>query len=309
MKNYHQDPRALNVPRYLSPFFESLSRSLTDADRELSEAYRDHGYVVLDVPVIDTDTVDRVVSELDGRYDDVQTGHDTPNRKLDAWRESEAVVEVANAPSVLRALEVLYGRRAFPFQTLNFLVGTEQGAHSDTVHFHSIPHRFMAGVWVALEDIHPDSGPLVVYPGSHKLPCYDPFDLAIEAKWEAHHEYEAAIEAIVGAFGLEPRPLTLKRGQAVIWEANLLHGGSMVRDTTRTRLSQATHYYFEDCTYYQPAVSEPFVGRLSLKRVEAVGSGRVVPNLYRGRPVEEWSKGPSGLRRMLARFTGGGRGE
>jgi Phytanoyl-CoA dioxygenase (PhyH) len=303
MKNYLHDARALNVPQYLSPFFESLTDSLDDTDRALSEAYRDDGYVILDDPVVDAATVDRVIAELDGHYDDAQTGYATPNRKLDAWRTSEAVAEVANAPSVLRALEVIYGRRAFPFQTLNFLLGTQQKAHSDTVHFHSIPHRFMAGVWVALEDIHPDSGPLVIYPGSHKLPCYDPFDLGIEATWEAHHEYEAAIEAIVDVCGLRPQPLTLKRGQAVIWEANLLHGGSKVRDPGRTRLSQATHYYFEDCVYYQPAVSEPFMGRLSLKRVEAVGSGRVIPNLYRGQPVEEWSSRPSGLRRMLARFT------
>lgn len=59
-------------------------------------------------------------------------------------------------------------------------------------------------------------------------------------------------------------------------------------DPERTRLSQASHYYFEDCFYDPPAVSDPFVGRLSLKSVQEVGTGRAVPNLYRGRPVEEW---------------------
>ncbi len=41
------------------------------------------------------------------------------------------------------------------------------------VHFNSIPQRFMCGVWVAMEDIAPDNGPLHYYPGSHKLPFYD----------------------------------------------------------------------------------------------------------------------------------------
>ena len=33
----------------------------------------------------------------------------------------------------------------------------------------------MCGVWVALEDITEDNGPLHYYPGSHRLPDYDAF--------------------------------------------------------------------------------------------------------------------------------------
>ncbi|NJN44140.1 MAG: phytanoyl-CoA dioxygenase family protein, partial [Anaerolineae bacterium] len=57
-----------------------------------------------------------------------------------------------------------------PFQTLDFRVGSEQRAHPDTVHFNSYPPRFLAGVWVALEDVGEDNGTLFYYPGSHKLP-------------------------------------------------------------------------------------------------------------------------------------------
>jgi hypothetical protein len=35
----------------------------------------------------------------------------------------------------------------------------------------------------------------------------------------------------------------LRRGLAVVWAANLLHGGSPIHDPTRTRGSQVTHYY------------------------------------------------------------------
>jgi len=34
------------------------------------------------------------------------------------------------------------------------------------------PEGYLVGAWVAVEDIHPDSGPLVYYPGSHRLPYY-----------------------------------------------------------------------------------------------------------------------------------------
>lgn len=308
MRDYQHDPRALNLPLVFSPFFESLARAAgwSSEDHRLGEAYREQGYVVLEHPVVDSATIDRALADLEGRYDDAATGYDQPSRKQDAWRFSDAVGAIARAPRVLQALEMLHGRRAFCFQTLNFRIGTRQRAHSDTVHFHSIPQHFMAGVWVALEDIHPDSGPLVVYPGSHVLPVLDPFDLDLDATWDSYREYETAIEAVVEAMDLEPHPLLLKRGQAVIWAANLIHGGSAVADGSRTRLSQASHYYFEDCVYYQPAASDPFVGRLALKDVREVGTGRLVPNLYRGRPVEEWlpRRGKGGVLGRLTRRTG-----
>ena len=295
----------MNVPWVFSPFFEAslASSGLTAEQVHAARAYRAKGYLVLEEPVVDEEVLDRAVRDMEGRYTDTQTGYSEPSRKLDAWRELPSVAQVARSAVVLETLELLYGRPAFPFQTLNFERGTQQRAHSDTIHFHSVPARFMAGVWVALEDIHPDSGPIVVYPGSHVLPVFDPFDLGFEATWDNHDLYEDAIGAIVDAAGLEPLSLPLRKGQAVIWAANLLHGGEAVRDPGRTRLSQASHYYFEDCFYYQPGASDPLVGRLALKDVEEVGTGRRVPNLYRGRPVEEWlaPRGSGVLDRLLRR--------
>jgi ectoine hydroxylase-related dioxygenase (phytanoyl-CoA dioxygenase family) len=305
MKDYKTDPRALNLPLVFSPFFEQLiaSSGLSGSDVQLARHYREHGYVVLEDPVVSEETIDRVLADLEGRYDGFATGYDVPSRKQDAWHDSEAVAALAHAPRAVDLLSRLYGRRAFPFQTLNFRMGTQQHAHSDTVHFHSVPQNFMAGVWVALEDIHPDSGPLVIYPGSHTLPVLDPFDLNIDALWSCYLEYEEAMEAVVAALELEPHDVILERGQAVVWAANLIHGGSAVRDPQRTRLSQVTHYYFDDCVYYQPAVSDPFMGKLAMKEVEEVGTRRLVPNLYRGRPAEEWlqAKTTGILARLLRR--------
>ena len=77
---------------------------------------------------------------------------------------------LATAPKVLALLDELYGREPLPFQTLNFRRGTQQAPHSDALHFSTIPAGFMCGVWVALEDMDMDNGPLVYYPGSHLLP-------------------------------------------------------------------------------------------------------------------------------------------
>ena len=38
----------------------------------------------------------------------------------------------------------------------------------------------MCGVWMALEDVHEDNGPLHYYPKSHKLPFYEMSDMGIK---------------------------------------------------------------------------------------------------------------------------------
>ena len=77
-------------------------------------------------------------------------------RTQDLWRISPAVKSIGISAPVLDLLERLYGRRPFPFQTLNFRVGTQQATHADSIHFASLPENFMCGVWVALEDIDMD---------------------------------------------------------------------------------------------------------------------------------------------------------
>jgi hypothetical protein len=78
------------------------------------------------------------------------------------------------------ALAELYGRARRPFQTLNFNWGTEQAVHSDSIHFNSEPFGLMCGVRLKLEDIGPEQGPLVCYPGSQDLPemNFEDFGLA-----------------------------------------------------------------------------------------------------------------------------------
>ena len=46
---------------------------------------------------------------------------------------------IASNVNILRLLQMLYSRRCFPFQTLNFPVGTQQPRHTDSVHFSSAP--------------------------------------------------------------------------------------------------------------------------------------------------------------------------
>jgi hypothetical protein len=232
------------------------------------EVFDRDGVLVFD-PKIPTKTIDRAIA-------DVELGlprrwlpflrREPPwdvGRATDAWAMSDNVKAIAVASAVLDLLGTLYGRQARPFQTLNFKFGTQQRPHADAVHFNTDPPGLMCGVWVAMEDIDDDCGPLVYYPGSHKLPYASPSHVGIKIEpgqeavsqeaYQAH--YEPYIEQLLEREGIQPRYATLSKGQAVVWAANLLHGGSPVRVPGRTRRSQVTHYFFEGSRLWTPLLS------------------------------------------------------
>ena len=179
-------------------------------------------------------------------------------RIQDAWRFSENVRQLATAPKIMETLENLYGRKPFAFQTLNFQFGTQQMAHSDTIHFNSLPEGYMCGIWTALEDITDDAGPLEYWTGSEKLPIYDYQDLGIETSNNPDKDYaiyEQKIQKVLQDANLKPVRVLARKGDSFIWDANLIHGGSKVDNVGKTRWSQVTHYYFEDCKYLIPRLS------------------------------------------------------
>jgi hypothetical protein len=227
-------------------------------------------------------------------------------RVQDAWTFDEDVRAIASNDEIRALLGRLYGRAAFPFQTLNFPVGTQQPLHTDAVHFSSIPERFMCGVWLAMEDIGETAGPLVYLPGSHRWPILHNITIGRRGHGaplaSAQKPYEDAWSAMVAASGIEPQHFHARKGQALIWCANLLHGGSFQTDPTLTRWSQVTHYFFDDCIYYTPAFSDETVGKLDIRRITDASDGTVRPNRFLGEIVEPPAPPPLSRTRRLRRW-------
>ena len=85
-----------------------------------------------------------------------------------------------------------------------------------------------------------------------------------------YREYQDALQEAITRRGLKRRLALLKRGEAVLWAASLLHGGTPVMDLNRTRLSQASHYFIapgprEDQSYWVPSVSRYSARQIHLK--------------------------------------------
>jgi ectoine hydroxylase-related dioxygenase (phytanoyl-CoA dioxygenase family) len=237
-----------------------MQRTGTAVPSDIREKYDRDGYLILEDVGVPEEVLDGILAGLADKYSPETRIEDnvvyTATRVQDAWRISEQVRQVARSPKVLELLEDLYGRRPLPFQTLNFHVGTQQATHSDALHFNSMPGGYMCGVWVALEDIDMDNGPLVYYPGSHKLPELTMQAIGAEPKEEEYPKYERHIQEMIERDGLQPAYATIRKGQALVWASNLLHGGAPQHDPERTRLSQVTHYFFEGCKYYTPMLTD-----------------------------------------------------
>jgi len=201
-------------------------------------AYENDGYLIYDFGFSD--------ELLESLADATKSMLGKHRRVQDMWRVNDAVKSLGAHADVLAFLSKIYDRRAFPFQTLNFCVGTQQETHADSIHFSAVPERFMCGVWVALEDIDMENGPLHYYVGSHERPYATISDIETQADGDMIEFFANASKPYKKKYGV------IEKGKAVIWAANVLHGGDPIIDDTRTRLSQVTHYYFDDCFYMTP---------------------------------------------------------
>ena len=288
----------LGVPLVETPFFEEIAKgsSFDDETLRIAKALNQDGIAVFRFPDNEFDErAERIKAHLAPRFDfsawkagGWKSGGGM--RIPDAWRFDVDVRAIAANTRVLALLSSVYGRKAWPFQTLNFPVGTQQHYHSDSIHFSSIPERFMCGIWVALEDISPDAGPLEYYPGSHTWPIIYNDKIGVRATLFAKSKlsqelYHDVWRALVAKHGVKPRYFSPKKGEAVIWAANLLHGGSRQHNPNVTRWSQVTHYYFENCCYITPVQSDLLIGKLKLRSLTNIATGEGVPNIYIDTPL------------------------
>jgi ectoine hydroxylase-related dioxygenase (phytanoyl-CoA dioxygenase family) len=308
------------VPRIESPAFhaELPHFGLSEAEQAIATKLHRDGFAVIDFDDVEFDSrVNRIRASLTPRMgadlNDPESVKTIGDRRIqDAWKFDEDVRAIAVNPAILNLLSRLYGRRAFPFQTLNFPVGTQQEIHADAAHFSSLPERFMCGVWVAMEDVPAEAGPLFYAPGSHRWPIVSNAMIGRRGYASqldsAQDPYADAWNAMIAANSTPTETFLARKGQALIWCANLLHGGSPQSNPRLTRWSQVTHYYFEDCIYYTPAFSDELLGQLHLRDIVGIDDGKPRPNSYLGVPLPAPRK-RSGMVRLLRKLVHGSSGK
>ena len=172
-------------------------------------------------------------------------------RRVSNWRvgefyqSSKAAEAVYRDERLKRICSAILGEPAVPHFSLSFSKGSQQGLHQDTCVFHVWPRNALVGVWIAAEDITPDSGPLEYYAGSHREPLFPAFNNYPQtqrrtAPPELAKEYDQYVRDIAAKY---PRSAYLaKAGDALFWHGMLIHGGAAVVNPDSTRKSMVIHY-------------------------------------------------------------------
>lgn len=162
-------------------------------------------------------------------------------------------------PPVVDFLSHWFGSPPAACQTLFYFNGSQQRAHQDTIHLTAFPAGHMCGVWVALEDVVPDSGELFVYPGSHRLPRLLAADLnlpKVREDYSPYARFDDEVERLLVLGGFERKVYRPRKGEILVWHENLVHGGSRRENLTQTRISVVSHYFARGAIGYYDSRGE-----------------------------------------------------
>ncbi|GAB2604790.1 phytanoyl-CoA dioxygenase family protein [Spirosoma areae] len=232
--------------------------------------WRVNGYVILD-QAIQTAWLDQLWSEIEElieHHEDYQTlvRIDLPEyRSKPVQPVKDVPKSVLNGPyikftdfhdnsvigkkimlhkNIIAFLEAVFGDKVIGMQSLLFKYGSQQATHQDFAYVVSEIPSHLAAAWIALEDVHIDSGPLFYYPGSHKINKFN-FGNGIffnDKSTLDPNDFANYLDAACQKAGLVKKTLLVKKGDVLIWHAALAHGGDAIRNAALTRKSFVCHY-------------------------------------------------------------------
>ena len=246
----------------------------------LKKFWRENGYVILRSEY-SSDTIDLINEEISksrkhleslgqGRKDRFgRTGRivniHSINRNIFKFILDQRVRKFLQY--ALKGEPVLWG-------SLTFDCGTEQAAHADAPYFYTEPIGSLASAWTALEDVHPDAGPVFYYKKSHLHPLKvkdvidkhsDIKQLVLEARAGKSNMrskvYRDLAVKVSDAYSkelisywenskAEKKTFLLKKGDTLIWHQWLVHGGFLVKNQEKTRKSIIRHYCSIDSKHW-----------------------------------------------------------
>lgn len=148
--------------------------------------------------------------------------------------------DMAATPVIHEILDQYFGRRSMVYTSLYFKHGSQQKTHIDTPFFVSNPVGWFAGVWIALEDVHPDAGPVKYFPGAHRL--FDTREklVALYRPPESLDDFFDTVEERAATVSA-PVPTMIRKGDVFLWHHALPHGGQLANNPVLTRHSMVFH--------------------------------------------------------------------
>jgi len=167
--------------------------------------------------------------------------------------------DLALYPPMMAVMKSLLGEALILQMCLTAWVSSERDWHQDDYLNPHFVNSWYTAVWIALGDIHPDSGPFEYIPGSHRWPLMrgekvrrflTEEELARRSPetgvnhWPRFAERftTPAVAAEIAARGGEVVPFLGKKGDVLIWHSRLMHRGSLPKIPWMERRTLIAHY-------------------------------------------------------------------
>jgi hypothetical protein len=172
--------------------------------------------------------------------------HPTP------YMECPELLDISTFPELVELQRSLLGVDVGLHLNLTDYLSTERKFHADTyLNPKEVGGHYLA-VWIALDDISEDCGPFEYVPGSHKWPAMSRDALFKLAPKELLHpdRWPTLTQDIVGQAcedeitrrNAQVVKYLPKKGDLLVWHANLIHRGSTPTDPNAVRRAVIGHY-------------------------------------------------------------------
>jgi len=241
------------------PDFQNFSKN----NQEQLLNFEEKGFMILR-NFYSSEDIEKCNQEVDRLLKEKKTDFNYTGKKLmEAYKESEFIdQQFFKNKQLLNLMAFAMGKPILPFHTIHFIEGSEQKAHSDSIHMTTEPEGYLIAAWTALEDTHEGNGPLFYYPGSHRLPYimapdYDSGNSALTIGENVYRNYEDKIADVIAENHFQKAHFFAKKGDVLIWHANLLHGGEGITQKGTTRKSMVAHYFCEGVICYHEISQRP----------------------------------------------------
>jgi phytanoyl-CoA dioxygenase PhyH len=239
---------------------------ITAAEAANLKKFSEDGYFIapIDLTAGDAATIDRDVDRLwRERPSDVAFAYDSPPRRFseavpaadrrpryrihELHSASDMALHLYLHPLLHRYATLLLGETAVATQSLYFEFGSQQALHRDSTVVPTPEFGRLVAAWIALEDIAPESGPLMYVPQSQRFPFYEfsPDRYIYDPTADSARDVTAAMtyyNSQLEESGLPVKHFLARRGEVLVWHSALMHGGAPPANETRTRKSFVIHY-------------------------------------------------------------------
>jgi ectoine hydroxylase-related dioxygenase (phytanoyl-CoA dioxygenase family) len=167
----------------------------------------------------------------------------SPYKLNDLHEHMSALQSLATDARLLAAIDDLLSSQPVLMNSLLLEHGSQQAPHFDTFHMPSRTPNMMAAAWLAIDPATPTNGPLIYYPGSHRVPPYRFSDGSIKQIDAERDRAGRHVARLIARHRWQPVAFLADPGDVLIWHAQLLHGGSAITVPGETRLSAVIHYW------------------------------------------------------------------